>query len=232
MTPAHRRTFARPTTAHAALLTILCLLGIATLGAPARADDGVPAGRYTLDRSHASLLFSVDHLGFSHYTARFRRFDATLQFAPTQLAASELEVTVDATSIETDFPDPAKLDFNAQLQGADWLDAARHPTMTYRSRRIVPTGERTFRIEGDLTLRGITRPVTLQARYNGGYVGHPMDPHARVGFSATGQLRRSEFGTSYGIPAPGTTLGVGDAVDLRIECEFSGPPLQKRAAEK
>ena len=104
--------------------------------------------------------------------------------------------------------------------------AARHPSMTYRSRRIVPTGERTFRIEGDLTLRGVTRPVTLEARYNGGYAGHPMDPQARIGFSATGQLRRSEFGISYGIPAPGTTMGVGDTVELRIECEFSGPPLK------
>ena len=90
----------------------------------------------------------------------------------------------------------------------------------------MPTGERTFRIEGDLTLRGVTRPVTLEARYNGGYAGHPMDPQARIGFSATGQLRRSEFGISYGIPAPGTTMGVGDAVELRIECEFSGPPLK------
>ena len=193
---------------------------------PAGAADVVPAGRYTLDRSHASLLFSVDHLGFSHYTARFRRFDATLQFDPAKLAAAQVEVTVDATSIETDFPDPAKLDFNAELQGAGWLDAARHPSMTYRSRRIVPTGERTFRIEGDLTLRGVTRPVTLEARYNGGYAGHPMDPQARIGFSATGQLRRSEFGISYGIPAPGTTMGVGDTVELRIECEFSGPPLK------
>jgi polyisoprenoid-binding protein YceI len=210
------RSFARTSTLAAMLWLV----------APALAADVVPAGRYALDRSHASLLFSVDHLGFSHYTARFRRFDATLQFDPARLAASQVEVTVDATSIETDFPDPAKLDFNAELQGAGWLDAARHPSMTYRSRRIVPTGERTFRIEGDLTLRGVTRPVTLEARYNGGYAGHPMDPQARIGFSATGQLRRSEFGISYGIPAPGTTMGVGDAVELRIECEFSGPPLK------
>lgn len=201
------------------------LLPLATPAA--RAADAVPAGRYTLDRSHASLLFSVDHLGFSHYTARFRRFDATLQFDPAKLATAQVEVTVDATSIETDFPDPAKLDFNAQLQGADWLDAKAHPIMTYRSRRIVPGGDGRFRIEGDLTLRGVTRPVVLEARYNGGYAGHPMDPHARIGFSATGRLRRSEFGMSYGIPAPGTTMGVGDEVELRIECEFSGPPLKK-----
>lgn len=220
-----RHTTAAPTVARIAALAAL-LLPLATPSA--RAADTVPAGRYTLDRSHASLLFSVDHLGFSHYTARFRRFDATLQFDPAKLAAARVEVTVDATSIETDYPDPAKLDFNAQLQGADWLDAKAHPTLTYRSRRVVPSGDGKFRIEGELTLRGITRPVVLEARYNGGYAGHPMDPHARIGFSATGRLRRSEFGMSYGIPAPGTTMGVGDEVDLRIECEFSGPPLQKK----
>lgn len=206
-----------------AATTLVLLLAMAAV----QAADAVPAGRYTLDRSHASLLFSVDHLGFSHYTARFRRFDAALQFDPAKLAAAQVEVTVDATSIETDFPDPAKLDFNAQLQGADWLDTKAHPAMTYRSRRVVPTGGRKFRIEGDLTLRGVTRPVVLVARYNGGYAGHPMDPHARIGFSATGRLRRSEFGMSYGIPAPGTTMGVSDEVELRIECEFSGPPLPK-----
>ena len=57
------------------------------------------------------------------------------------------------------------------------------------------------RIEGELTLRGVTRPVSLDARYNGGYAGHPMDPNARIGFSATGRLKRSEFGMKYGIPA-------------------------------
>lgn len=220
-----RHTTAAPTVARIAALAAL-LLPLATPSA--RAADTVPAGRYTLDRSHASLLFSVDHLGFSHYTARFRRFDATLQFDPAKLAAARVEVTVDATSIETDYPDPAKLDFNAQLQGADWLDAKAHPTLTYRSRRVVPSGDGKFRIEGELTLRGITRPVVLEARYNGGYAGHPMDPHARIGFSATGRLRRSEFGMNYGIPAPGTTMGVGDQVELRIECEFSGPPLPKK----
>ncbi len=129
---------------------------------------------------------------------------------------------MDSSSLETAFPDPAKLDFNAQLQGPDWLDAQRHPTMTYRSRRVVPTSERSFRIEGELTLRGITRPVTLEARYNGGYAGQPMDPNPRIGFSATGRLRRSEFGMAFGIPAPGSTLGVGDEVQLIIEAEFTG----------
>lgn len=208
---------------------LFCLLQVAALlgAAPALADDAVPAGEYRLEPSHASLLFKVDHLGFSNYTARFRRFDATLQFDPARLDASQVRVTVDATSIETDFPDPAKLDFNKELQGAGWLDANAHPQMVYRSLRVVPTSVQAFRIEGELTLRGITRPLVLEARYNGGYAGHPMDPNARIGFSATGTLKRSAYGMVYGIPPAGSTMGVSDAVQVIVEAEFTGPPLKK-----
>jgi polyisoprenoid-binding protein YceI len=201
-------------------------------GTLAAAEVAVPAGTYTVERSHASLLFRVDHLGFSNYTARFKRFDATLQFDPARLESSRVTVSVDSNSIETDFPDPLKLDFNAQLRGPEWLDAARHPQMTFESGRVVVTGEKTFRIEGTLTLRGISKPVTLEARYNGGYAGHPMDPNARIGFSAHAQLNRSDFGMSYGIPAPGTTMGVGDMVEIIVEAEFTGPPLSAPAASK
>jgi polyisoprenoid-binding protein YceI len=192
---------------------------------PPASTAGVPAGAYTLDKAHASLIFRVNHLGFSHYTARFKRFDAQLQFDPANLATAQVTATVDAASLETDYPDPATLDFNATLKGAQWLDVAKYPVMTFASRQVEVTGRNTMRIHGDLTLHGVTRPVVLDASFNGGYAGHPLDPHARIGFSAHGTLRRSEFGISYGIPAPGTTLGVSDEVDLTIEAEFSGPPL-------
>jgi polyisoprenoid-binding protein YceI len=133
--------------------------------------------------------------------------------------------TVDTDSLETDYPDPAKLDFNAQLKGAQWLNVAQFPTMEFRSRRVEVTGANTVRIHGTLTLHGVTRPIVLAAKFNGGYAGHPMDPHARIGFSAQGTLLRSEFGIAYGIPAPGTTMGVGDDVEIVIEAEFTGPPL-------
>lgn len=183
----------------------------------------VPAGAYTLDKAHASLIFRVNHLGFSNYTARFKRFDAQLQFDPANLAASSVTVTIDPRSLETDYPDPATLDFNAELQNDQWLNAVQFPEMTFRSTKVEPTGPRTMRITGELGLRGVTRPVILDATFNGGYAGHPMDPHARIGFSAHGSLKRSQFGIAYGIPAPGTTMGVSDDVDVTIEAEFSGP---------
>lgn len=200
-----------------------------TTPAPAEAVD-VPAGDYQLEKSHATLIFRVDHLGFSKYTARFKRFDAQLKFDPANLAASSVTATVDPRSLETDFPDPAKHDFNAALQGEQWLDAAKYPQITFRSTAVEVTGPNTMRITGDFSLHGVTRPLTLQATFNGGYAGHPMDPNARIGFSAQGTLKRSEFGIAYGIPAPGTKMGVGDEVEIIIEAEFSGPPLASAGA--
>lgn len=193
--------------------------------APAEAPVDVPAGAYKIDPAHTSILFRVDHLGFSNYTARFKKANAQLQFDPNDLAASNVTVTVDVKSLETDFPDAKTLDFNAELTGEGWLNAAKFPEITFRSVSVEPTGARTMRINGELTLRGVTKPMVLDAKFNGGYRGHPMDPNARIGFSATGVLKRSEFGISYGIPAPGTTMGVSDAVNVIVETEFSGPPL-------
>jgi polyisoprenoid-binding protein YceI len=210
---------------------VLCALAAGSPPGNAASDTpapgtraNVPAGDYTLDKAHGSLIFRVSHLGFSHYTARFKRFDARLKFNPADLAASQLTATVDARSIETDYPDPAKIDFNAQLQNDKWLDTAKFPEMTYRSTRVEVTAPNALRVTGDLTLRGVTHPVVLDVTYNGGYAGYPFDPHARIGFSAHGTLKRSEFGMSYGIPAPGSNLGVGDDVEVIIEAEFSGPP--------
>lgn len=187
----------------------------------------VPGGTYKLDPSHASLLFRVDHLGMSNYTARFVDFDATLVFDPADPAASSLTATVDARSLETDFPFPEQLDFNAQLLGEQWLDAAANPRMTFRSTAVTLTGDNRARIDGELTLRGVTRPMSLEATLNGGYAGHPMDPHARIGFSARGTLLRSDYGMTVGIPAPGSSMGVGDTVEVIIEAEFSGPDWER-----
>jgi polyisoprenoid-binding protein YceI len=82
--------------------------------------------------------------------------------------------------------------------------------MTYRSTRVERVGQNGLRITGDMTLHGATRPVVLEATYNGGYIGHPMDPHARIGFSAHGTLKRSDFGIAFDIPEPGSTVEYQD----------------------
>jgi len=187
----------------------------------------VPAGEYTLDKMHASLIFRVSHLGFSNYTASFEKFDVQLHFDPVNLNASSVNVSIDPASLRLINPPPG---FTEELLGAQWLDAKQYPTMTYRSTKVEATSTSNLRITGDLTLHGVTHPVVLDAVFNGGYAGHPMDPHARIGFSAQGTLKRSEFGIAYGIPAPGSTMGVSDDVDVVIEAELSGPPLAGAAA--
>src|SRR5688572_10842589 len=190
---------------------------------PAPATAPVPAGAYTVDKAHTSLIFRVSHLGFSTYTGRFTRLDANLQFDPANIAASRVDVTIDPRSIEAD---NAPSGFMQTLAGKDWLDADRFPEMSFRSKSVEVTGANTFRLRGELTLHGVTRPIVLEARYNGGYASHPYEPNARVGFSAQGTFKRSEFGVSYGIPAPGTTMGVGDEVAVTLESEFSGPAVK------
>jgi polyisoprenoid-binding protein YceI len=94
------------------------------------------------------------------------------------------------------------------------------------------TGAKAMEITGTLDLHGVTRPVVLTGTFNGGYAGMPkMDPHARVGFSAHGSFKRSDFGIAFGVPAPGTTMGVGDLIDFSIEAEFTGPPLAGAVSE-
>ena len=181
-----------------------------------------PAGVYTLDPSHADLSFRVNHLGFSLYTARFTQFTAQLQFDPANPAAMSVTATIDPQSLV--LPSPPEGFLNTLL-GPEWLDAARFPKITFRSTSVEHTGGSALQITGNLTLHGVTRPIILDATFNGGYAGHPYDPNGRVGFSARGSFKRSDFGIAMGIPEPGSTMGVGDDLEVIIEAEFTGPPL-------
>ena len=188
-----------------------------------------PAGQYQLDKSHASLVFRVSHLGFSTYTSRFSRFDTELAFDPRNIPASKVVTTIDASSLEMDAAPTFCLDI---VKGPQMLDTAKFPKIVFRSEKIRMTGAKSMEITGTLDLHGVTRPVVLTGTFNGGYAGMPkMDPHARVGFSAHGSLKRSDFGITYAVPAPGTTMGVGDLIDFSIEAEFNGPPLATPAGE-
>jgi polyisoprenoid-binding protein YceI len=188
-----------------------------------------PAGQYQLDKSHASLQLRVSHLGFSTYTTRFSRFDAELTFDPSNIPASKVVTTIDASSLELDAAPAVCLDI---VKGPQMLDTAKFPKIVFRSEKVRMTGAKSMEITGTLDLHGVTRPVVLAGTFNGGYAGMPkMDPHARVGFSARGSFKRSDFGIAFAVPAPGTTMGVGDLIDISIEVEFTGPPLATAAGE-
>jgi polyisoprenoid-binding protein YceI len=194
---------------------------------PVEGLSEIPAGAYKLDPEHANLIFRVNHLGFSNYTARFARFDASLQLDPAHPEAAMLTATVDPTSLDLPAP-PAG--FLAELTGDKFLDAKKFPQMTFKSTSIERVGARNAHVTGDFTMHGVTKPVTLEITYNGGWAGIPQDPHARIGFSAHGKLNRSDFGVGYGVPAPGTHMGVSDEVEIVIEAEFTGPERKMPAA--
>ena len=199
-------------------------------GPPAMAPVAAPpAGTYKIDKSHASIVLRANHMGFSTYTTRFSRFESALTFDPRNLPTSAVVTTIDAASFQMDGAPQMCLDI---MKGPQMLDTAKFPQIVFKSEAIRMTGAKSMEISGTLTLHGVTRPTVLVATYNGGYAGMPdMDPHARVGFSAHGSFKRSDFGISYGVPAPGTTMGVGDLIDFSIEAEFTGPPLATPAAQ-
>jgi polyisoprenoid-binding protein YceI len=190
----------------------------AQAGAPDIPD--LPAGTYRLDMSHASLVFHVNHLGFSDYTGAFDAFDATLELDPENPAAAKATAVIDLNSLRIPAPPSG---FREELLSAQWLGAVDFPEMTFESTSVTPTGPASADIVGTLTLKGAVQPVTLHAQFNGGWAGHEFDPAARIGFSAHGALKRSAFGVSIGVPEPGSTMGVSDDVAFEIEAEFTGP---------
>ena len=211
----------KTTTAALAALKAASVLLVAgpAIAATAPAAPQPPAGAYVMDKAHTSVTFRVSHMGFSRYTARFASVDGRLKFNPAAPAAMAVEATIDPQSLALNAP-PAG--FHDQLMGKSFFDAAVFKTITFKSTKVALTGPHAAKVTGDLTLHGVTKPVTLDVTYNGGYPANAMDPGgARVGFSAHGVLKRSAFGMSFGVPAAGSTMGVGDDVDLAIETEFS-----------
>lgn len=165
-------------------------------------------GNYALDPDHAALIFKVDHLGFSTYVGRFERFDVSLEFEEDDPAASRVAAVIDMTSL-----DVANDDFAETLMGPGWFDAAAFPEAQFQSTGIVITGENAGIMTGDLTLHGVTAPVTLEVSFNGGGRDRLRGAYA-IGLSARGEISRTAFGVDRfnGL--------VGDKVGIEIEAEF------------
>jgi polyisoprenoid-binding protein YceI len=166
-------------------------------------------GAYSLDTRHAALTFRIDHLGFSDYVGRFERFTASLDFDPDAPQAAKLEAIVDMTSL-----DVADDEFAATLIGPGWLDTPAHPQAVFRSTAITLTGPDTGEVTGDLTLFGVSAPVTLAVTFRGGGTDRLRGGAQVLGFSARGSLDRTVFGLDRlaGL--------VGTDVRFEIEAEF------------
>jgi polyisoprenoid-binding protein YceI len=185
------------------LLLVSGLLGAAL---PAAAAD------FQLDPAHSSIQFQVRHLGISKVRGEFGDFDASFSYDPQDPASWRAEATIQANSIDTK---NEKRDNH--LRSPDFLNAAEYPAITFKSTGVEMTGENQGRLMGDLTIRGVTRPVVLDLEMSGTIV----DPwgNTRAGFSASGTIDRQEFGLTWNKALETGGVLVGNDVGIAIEIE-------------
>jgi len=182
----------------------LAAASLVTLAQPALAEP------YVLDKSHAHVTFTVDHLGFSTVHGQFRDFDAQIDFDPEAVEETRLRFVIQAESVDTFWP---KRDDH--IRGADFLDVVTYPEIVFESTSVTPTGGETAEVTGNLTMVGQTHEVTFEAQLN--KLGpSPFDASKTIaGFTVTGEIDRTQFGVDYAAPA------VGVVIPVRIDLEMS-----------
>ena len=186
-----------------------CLLVAGLLGAAVSAQAA--SVTYKLDPNHTMVLFSWNHFGYSNPTADLGLGEGTIVFDEQHPAQSSVRVTLPLARLDTHVPA-----LDEHLKKADFFDAAKYPVVTFASRKVEALGDDKFKITGDLTVHGVTRPVVLDATLN--RVGpHPMSKAQSIGFDATATLKRSDFGVGAYVP------NVSDEVHVRITTEGSVP---------
>jgi polyisoprenoid-binding protein YceI len=194
--------------------TVTALLTSALAAPHASAQDvsqnalTVTAGTYQVEPRHTQVGFSVLHFGFTYYSGVFSHVSGMLKLDTAHPAASKLDVTIPINSVQT-----TSAELDGKLKGAQWFDAAKDPTATFVSTKVIPTGANTARVEGKLTIHGVTEPETLSVKLIGAGI-NPADNTYTVGFEAIGMIKRSQFGVNRYVPL------VGDDVSLRIAGAF------------
>ncbi len=184
-------------------LLLAALLATASFGAAAEAV------KYEIDPTHTVVLATWNHFGYSNPTANFGDASGSITYDPAAPEASSVEVTLPMSGLDSFVP---KLD--EHLRSADFFDAERFPEATFRSTSVRADGENRLEVTGDLTLKGVTRPVVLDVVLNKA-APHPMGNTPTIGFDATATLKRSDFGIDKYVPA------VSDEISLRITTEAS-----------
>lgn len=180
-------------------LIIIAALAILPLKAVTAAD-------YSIDPAHTFASFAISHLGFSSVRGKFDRQSGSMQLDPAAKKASVM-IEIDATSIDTGYD---KRD--AHLQSPDFLNAVENPTITFKSTAVTWNGSVLATVTGDLTILGVSKPVTLTVT-SMKCGPNPFTKKDTCGFSATGSIKRSDYGVNYGLP------GIGEVLDLQIEVE-------------
>ncbi len=183
---------------------LLALLAAAAFVTPLSAHA---ADTYTLDPSHTTVIWKANHVQFSNPNGLLPMVEGTITLDEAAPANSKVDVTVNTGLIVT-----GNTKFDDHLKNKDFFNVGEFPKATFTSTKVEPTGDKTAKVTGNLTLLGVTKPVTLDVTFN--HKGeNPFSKKETVGFSATGVVKRSEFGMGYGIPA------VSDEVHISIEAE-------------
>jgi len=167
---------------------------------------------WQVDGAHSAVNLAVRHMVISKVRGHFGRWSAKLQLDTAELTRSTVEVDLEAASIETGVADR-----DTHLRSPDFLDAAKYPTLRYRSRRVEAASKDRLRVIGDLTIRDVTREVVLDVEYG----GQGKDPwgNTRVGFTATASLNRKDFGLTWNQALETGGVLVADRVDIEIELQ-------------
>jgi polyisoprenoid-binding protein YceI len=169
-----------------------------------------PAGVYRLDKRHVSVIINVRHQGLSNYAMRLKEVDALLTYDPAKLGASKVEAQIGADSLDVGDPGDSR-----EFAG-NFLDATSHPKITFVSTRIKTAADNKWTMAGNLTLRGITKPITLDVIFDGTRAGMGPNAGKRLGFSASGIIKRSDFGIAPQMPE----VMLANDLTLHIEAEF------------
>ncbi|MFC5411452.1 YceI family protein [Larkinella bovis] len=168
------------------------------------------AQTWTVDKAHAKVGFTVTHLMVSEVDGNFKTFDAKITSAKPDFTDAVVELTADVNSIDTDNERR-----DADLKSEKFFDAAKYPTLTFKSTSFKKVEGKKYKVTGDLTMHGVTKPVTLDVVLTGP-VQHPMNKKDIAGFKITGELKRSDFNIGPGM----STAVVSDEVTLRANAEF------------
>ena len=166
---------------------------------------------WTIDPTHSAVEFSVKHMMFATAKGRFSDVSGTITIDNGNIENSAVDVTIGAASIDT--RDEKR---DGHLRSADFFDAENHPTLTFRSTRVERDGD-DLKVSGDLTIRGVTRPVVLEAGYNGQGV-NPWGQQV-LSYSATAKINRKDFGLNWNAALETGGMLVGEEVKIQIELE-------------
>jgi len=172
--------------------------------------DALTAGTWTVDPAHSSVGFTARHLMITKVHGTFRTFSGTFEVAPDPLQ-STLEASVDMASVTTG--DDKR---DEHLRGSDFFDTTKFPTMTFRSTSITPKGD-DYRLTGDLTINGVTRPVTFELEFE----GVTTDPwgNLKAGFEASAEINRKDWGLQWNVALETGGVLVSDKVQLLLEIQ-------------